>query len=389
MKFNASIPTKVVFGSGRIAELHEQKLPGTHALLVISSGKSVRMNGTLGKVRAQLDEAGVQVSVFDRVGANPTKFQVMEGARVARGERCDFVVALGGGSVIDAAKAIALMAANVGDYWDYIASGTGKGQTPAERPLPIVAIPTTAGTGSEVDGACVITNEDTFEKTGFGMPEMFPVLAIVDPELTLTVPPRFTAYQGFDALFHSVECYVSNKANPVSDMIALTAVRAISGNLPRAVHGGGDLAAREQVALGSNLSGAVMTISGCTSEHSLEHAVSAYHGNLPHGAGLIMISTAYFSEFIRCHACDQRFVDLARAMGDVGASAPEDFVAALEELIVICDVADLRMSDFGIASDEFGKIVANARTTMGRLFRNDPVRLDDDACERILEESYR
>lgn len=169
----------------------------------------------------------------------------MAGAAAAREHGCDMIVALGGGSVMDAAKAIALMASNDGDLWDYVFGGTGKEQQAGHAPLPLIAITTTAGTGSEVDPWGVVTNEQTHEK--IGVEAGFPVLAVVDPKLMLTVPPKFTAYQGFDALFHSVESYISKFANLASDMYALTAIEHIARNLPRAVANGDDLEARTRV----------------------------------------------------------------------------------------------------------------------------------------------
>lgn len=148
----------------------------------------------------------------------------------------------------------------------------------------------------------------------------------------LTVPPKFTAYQGFDALFHSVESYISKFANLASDMYALTAIEHIARNLPRAVANGDDLEARTRVAFGNTLSGVVMCLSATTSQHSMEHAMSAYHQDLPHGAGLIMLSRAYFSFFIDRHVCDERFVRMARAMGMEQAAQPRDFITALTRL---------------------------------------------------------
>lgn len=277
MIYNMYVPTRTLFGAGMLNELHKQAMPGNKALIIISNGKTTRINGYLERTEAQLHAAGVDTTVFDKVQANPLKSTVMAGAAFVRENNCNFIVALGGGSVLDAAKAIAVMATNDGDYWDYIGSGTGKGRPLANKPLPIIAITTTAGTGSETDAACVITNEETHEKTGFGNPALFPVLAVVDPELMQTVPPKFTAYQGFDALFHSLECYISNRANPMGDLYALTAIENVAEYLPRAVEDGKNMEARKKVAFASTLSGAVMTISGCTSEHSLEHAISAYH----------------------------------------------------------------------------------------------------------------
>lgn len=292
--FNMYIPTRAIFGAGELNNLHRQILPGKKALVVISNGRSTRANGYLARLEEQLRLAGIAYTVFDKVEANPLLGTVMAGGAVARTEGCDLIVALGGGSVIDAAKAIAVTATNEGNYWNYIMGGTGKAQPLAHRPLPLVAIPTTAGTGSETDAACVVTNDETHEKTGFGTPSLYPVLAVIDPELMTTVSPLFTTYQGFDALFHSIEGYVSNRANPMSDMYALTAIENITRYLPVAVTDGTHLEARSHVAWGSYLSGVVMCVGGVTSQHSLEHAMSAYHQQLPHGAGLIMIPEPIF-----------------------------------------------------------------------------------------------
>ena len=274
--FRIYIPTRTLFGTGMVKELHNQQLPGKKAMIVISNGRSTKDNGYLNTVESELQQAGVETAVFDQVEANPLKSTVMAGAAFAKENNCDFLVALGGGSVMDASKAMAFMATNPGDVWDYISGGTGKGQTMVNKPLPLVCITTTAGTGSEADQWGVITNDETNEKIGFGgYDELFPVLSIVDPELMKSVPPKFTAYQGFDALFHSTECYISKTASLMSDMYALTAIENVAKYLPRAVANGADMEARERVAFANNLSGAVMTFCSTTAEHSLEHAMSA------------------------------------------------------------------------------------------------------------------
>lgn len=390
MSFQMYVPTRILFGAGQLASLHSQALPGKNAMIVISNGKSVRENGALAKTEEQLRLAGVSTVLFDKIMANPLKSTVMEGAACARENGCDFLVALGGGSVMDASKAIAAMATNDGDLWDYVAGGTGKGKALENEPLPLVAITTTAGTGSEVDQYGVISNDETKEKIGFGGPDsLFPRLAVVDPELMTSVPPKFTAYQGFDALFHSVECYIAAPANLMSDMYALTAIEHIGTYLARAVKDGADLEAREHVAFANTLSGVVMTLSGCTSEHSMEHAMSAYHHDLPHGAGLIMLSKAYFTHFIEKHACDERFIRMAKALGKSDASAPQDFITALADLQEQCGVADLKMSDYGIRPEEFMTLARNARATMGGLFACDRVPLSEEECAAIFEKAYR
>lgn len=390
MSFQMYVPTRILFGEGQLDSLHTMQLPGKKALIIISNGKSTRENGSLEQTVAQLKMANIETVVFDQIMANPLKSTVMAGAAFARQSGCDFIVALGGGSVMDASKAIAAMATNEGDLWDYVYGGTGKGLTPTNAPLPIVAITTTAGTGSEVDQWGVISNEETNEKIGFGgYDNLFPKLAIIDPKLMKSVPARFTAYQGFDALFHSVECYISAAANLMGDMYALTAIENIGKYLARAVKDGNDMEAREHVAFANTLSGVVMTVSACTSEHSMEHAMSAYHQELPHGAGLIMISKEYFTYFIKNHGCDDRFIRMAQALGMTDAKKPMDFITALVKLQKECGVDNLKMSDYGIKPDEFMTMARNARATMGGLFGCDRVPLSDEDCAAIFEKSYR
>jgi len=389
MSYSMYIPTRVLFGAGQLNTLHEQPMPGKKAMIVISNGKSTRVNGYLSRTQEQLEDAGVISVVFDKVQANPLKSTVMAGGLFAKENNCDFIVALGGGSCIDAAKAIAVMARNDGDLWDYIGAGTGKGKAIVNKPLPIIAITTTAGTGSESDCGAVISNEDTHEKTGIITEDLFPVLAIVDPELMRSVPPKFTAYQGFDALFHSVEGYVSNGVNLMSDMYAITAIENIGRNLVNAVKNGNDITARERVAFGNSLSGTVMMVGRCTSEHSLEHALSAYHQDLPHGAGLIMLSRAYFTNLIDKHVCDERFIRMAQAMGMEDAKEAMDFIKMLIQLQEDCGVSDLKMSDYGITPEEFPKMAQNAKDTMGGLFQCDRIELSNEDCIAIYMKSYK
>lgn len=389
LNYNQYIPTHILFGAGQLNNLHVQQMPGKKALIIISNGKSTRANGYLARTEEQLHLAGIETEVFDGVAPNPTVVNSEAGAKAARECNADFLVALGGGSVMDCSKAIALLATNDGELWDYISIGTGKGKPIANRPLPIVAITTTAGTGSETDGCGVITKEDTNEKSFIMHPTLFPVLAVVDSELMLSVPPQFTAFQGFDTLFHSVEGFIAASANLASDMNAREAICNIAEYLPRAVKDGADLEARTRVAFANTLSGAVMTLTLLTSEHGLEHALSAYHSNLPHGAGLIMISKAYFSYFVRNHGCDDRFVELARLLGMQDAEKPEDFITALVRLQEACGVADLKMSDYGITPDEFEKFMRNTREVMGIMFAGDRVQMTDEDIVRIFTESYK
>lgn len=389
MNFDFNNPTKILFGSGKLNELGSQPLPGKKALLLMSGGKSAKVSGAYDRTLEQFRKAGVEVTEFAKVMENPVKEMVMEGAAFAKENGCDFIVALGGGAVLDSAVAVAAMTTNPGDLWDYVNGGTGKGQPLVNPGLPIVAITLTAGTGSEVNCWGVISNLETKEKIGFGYQELTPVLAVVDPELMKTVPAKYTAYQGFDALFHNTEVMMSNGVNILSETIALSAIENIANYLPRAVKDGNDLVAREHIAYGSTMAGIAMQLTSTTAQHSMEHAMSAYHHNLPHGAGLIMISVEFARYFIERHACDEQLIKMARVMGMPNADKPEDFITALQQLQKDCGVDDLKMSDYGIQKDECMTLAVNARETMGGLFLANPCPMSDEECAGIFEKAYR
>lgn len=389
MNFNFFNPTRILFGAGMLNQLHSQVLPGKKALLLISNGKSTRMNGSLDRTIEQLKKAGVDYALFDKIMENPYKSVIMEGAAFAKANDCDFIVALGGGAVLDSSIAIAAMATNSGDLWDYVQGGTGKGKLLQNRGLPIVTITTTAGTGSEVNCWGVISNEETNEKIGFGAVELNPVLAIVDPQLMTTIPPRYTAFQGFDALFHNTEVMISKGVNILSETIALSSIENITKYLPHAVKNGNDLEAREHVAYGSTMAGIAMQLTSTTAKHAMEHSMSAYHHNLPHGAGLIMISKAFYEFFIERHACDEQFIKMARVMEMPDAGKPEDFITALVRLQKACGVADLKMSDYGFRPEESMTLAKGARSMQGGLFLANPFEMTDEDCAAIFDKSYR
>ncbi len=389
MNFNFNNPTNLLFGAGTLNQLGEQKLPGKKALLLISNGKSTRANGYLDRTIEQLKKAGSEYVVFDKIMENPVKEVIMEGAAFARENECDFIVALGGGAVIDSSAAISAMTTNEGDLWDYVFGGTGKCQPLKNAGIPIVAIATTSGTGSEMNGFGVISNLETNEKIGFGDSMLTPVLAIVDPELISTVPARYTAYQGFDALFHNTEVMMSKGVNIMSEVIALSAIENIAKYLPAAVKDGKNLEARAHVAYGSTMAGITMQLTSTTAQHSMEHSMSAYHHNLPHGAGLIMISYEFAKFFIDKHACDEQFVKMAKAMGNDAATKPEDFLVELKKLMVACGVDNLKMSDYGFEKSEAMTLAVGARTMQGGLYAANPCEFTDEDCAGVFERSFR
>lgn len=391
--FTYYMPTRVIFGPGKLAELATTPhFPWKKALVVVGQGGSTRRSGSLERVRGLLASRGVEVVVYDRIRPNPEAAQVEEAARLANDEGCDVVVGLGGGSSMDSAKSIAVMAKNPGRYWDYMMSGTGGRKTPEHGALPIVAITTTAGTGTEADPWTVVSNPDTLEKIGWGCDCTFPALSIVDPELMVTLPPLQTAYTAMDALFHSVEAYLATCHQPASDLFALEAVSLIARWLPVAVADGTNLEARTALAWANTEAGICESLSSCISHHSLEHAVSAFYPQVPHGAGLTMLSVAYFTDVAERNPA--RFADLAAAMGEDVGSLPEPkrpfaFITALERLIAAAGLAGETLSAYGVKESDIPALAANSLSAMGGIFACTPVRQDQADVERIFRRAFK
>lgn len=380
------MPTKVLFGAGQLQNLHFEQMPGHKALVVTSNGQSTKKFGYLAATEKELELAGVEHVLFDEIRPNPTRKNVMDGAAKAKAEGCDFVVALGGGSVMDAAKCIALMMVNDGDLWDYAFSAKG-GHKPFLNPSkPLIAITTNAGTGSEVDMFSVISNDELEEKTGVFDISMFPTISVVDSNLMMSVPPKFTAYQGMDAFFHAAESVINKNEHPMGEMFALKAIELIAKNLPVAYKNGDDKEARSNMALANSLAGYYML---CTSQHTMEHVMGSYHSNLAHGAGLIMISHEYFDFFAERNAAEEPMKKMARAMGVENPQSGKDFIKALDQLLASIDCDDLKMSEEGITREEIKKWPARIREVLGGDITADPLPLSAEDYLGIYERSFK
>ncbi len=391
-EFNYFIPTRIIFGAGKLAQLAKTPyLPGKKAMIVISADASMRKQGYLDRAVDYLSQRGLKSVVFDKIVSNPIADHVAEGAAIARQEGCDFIIGLGGGSSIDSAKGIAVMAKNQGEYWDYMRTGSGKKMPFSGEALPIVAIPTTAGTGTEANPWIVITKSETNEKIGWGADYTFPTLSIVDPELMVSVPQQLTAYQGMDAFFHAVEGYISVRNNLASDIFALDAIGLITQYLPLAVEDGTDMEARSAMAWASSQAGFVESLSTLISHHSLEHSISGHYPDVHHGAGLVATAVSYFS-YLATHNVP-RLADIARKMGEDVDSLPEAdknfaFVTALKKLIGKVGLEKTNLSGFGIKKKEAAVIAQNSLDTGGFYYQYTPVKLGKDDIIQIFESCF-
>ena len=309
----------------------------------------------------------MEYCIFDQVEPEPRLELADEGAKLALKKKCDAVIGIGGGSAMDVAKAVAVLTTNKGKAADYL--GLNKVPGPG---LPTIMIPTTAGTGSEVTFTAVFVRKNLKKKEGMNSPYLYPDLALLDPELTLSLPPGPTATTGLDALCHAIESYTSINASPMSEMMSLEAIRLISDNLRTCVHEGGNLEAREQMLLGSLYAGLGLANAGVTAVHSLSYPLGGKYG-IPHGLAntILLLPVMAFN----LPAALEKFAIIAEVMGEVTDDLPLREAAylaldAVEALIEDCGI-ETKLGDFDIAEEDFPEL-AKVAMTIARPLANNP-----------------
>lgn len=330
MKFEFYNPTQLVFGAGVLSRLGEVTAPLGKKALLVTGGGSVKRSGVFDRAVASLAAADIAVVECAGVEPNPRLTTVVRGAQRAREQHCDVVVALGGGSTMDAAKLMAAAVFYDGDPWDMIFHGQETVHVPTQA-LPIVAVPTLAATGSEMNCGAVITNEATSEKSFVQNPCLYPKVALMDPELTLTVPKDQTAYGVCDLITHVTEGYFNgNGDTPIQDRFAEGVILTAMEYGPKAITDGSDLNARTQVQWAATLAlnGWVQAGGGSAGYpvHMIEHTVSAYL-DITHAAGLAIINPAWMR--FAAKATPAKFVQFAQRIFGLSAKSPDDLDCAL------------------------------------------------------------
>jgi 4-hydroxybutyrate dehydrogenase len=359
MTFTWSFPTKVVFGAGAVNHVPEaaRGLQVKRPLVVTDAG--VEKCGLLGRLTASIESAGFKWSIFDRVEGNPTEASVVPGVEIYERECCNGVIAMGGGSAIDAAKAIRLKTTHALplDHYDDLKDGS---ERITNNLPPMIAIATTAGTGSEVGRSTVITLKATGRKTVIFSPHLIPNIAIEDPELTLGLPPHLTAATGMDAMTHNLEAYLSKGYHPMCDAIALAGVELVSKHLRTAVHHGNDLEARTQM-MAAAMMGAVAFQKGLGTVHSLAHPLSTVAG-LHHG----LTNAVLLPHVMRFNlpVAGDRLARLAQALGaDLRSLSPEQAanaaISAIERLNADIGIPK-RLRDAGVREEMIPVMVPKA-----------------------------
>ncbi len=368
---------KIVFGCGTFDRLadHVRELGGRRPLVVLDQNLSKA--GFRERALEVLDRGSFKAEVFDRVEPEPLLELADEGAEAARGGACDIVIGIGGGSAMDVAKAVAVLLPNRGRAQDYL----GLDKVPGAG-LPTIMVPTTAGTGSEVTFTAVFLRKDLGRKEGMNSPHLYPALALLDPTLTLSLPPQPTAATGVDALCHAIESFTSVNASPMSGMLSLEAVRLISENLRTCVHNGRDLEARERMLLGSLYAGLGLANAGVGAAHSLSYPLGGRYG-ISHGiANTLMLPRVM--DF-NVPSAQEKFALIAKAMGESTDGLPLREAAylavdAVESLIEDCGIyATLR--ELGVTEEDFPELARIALTVL-RPLENNPRKVTyEDALE--------
>ena len=374
---------KIVFGNGSLLTLagHIKELNAQNPLVVID--KNLAKTDLLEKVANVLIPAGIKFTVYDKVEAEPPIELADEGAKIAVKNKCDIVIGIGGGSAMDVAKAIAVLATNKGTASDYL--GLNKVPKPG---LPKIMIPTTAGTGSEVTFTAVFLRKNLKKKEGMNSPYLYPELALLDPELTLSLPPVPTAHTGLDALCHAIESYTSVNSSPVSEMFSLEAIALIAENLRACVHDGKNIVARERMLLGSLYAGIGLANAGVTAVHSLSYPLGGKYG-VGHGLANTMLLPAVMA--FNLPAALEKFTDVAEAMGENVEGIPVREAAylaleAVETLIEDCGVHD-SLAQFGIKEKDFPAL-ADVAVTVARPLENNPRKLTKDDMIAIYSQAF-
>jgi alcohol dehydrogenase class IV len=350
------IPTDVHFGFGTSRSLptHVRSF-GAHRVFVVTD-PGVRCSGIVDRVTRPLEDEGIEFEIYDQVTADSGSRLICEAVDQLKSAAADLVVGLGGGSAQDTAKAVAALVTNPGSPLDYV--GLHKVRN---RPLPTVAIPTTAGTGSEVSLWSVFTDDERKLKVAIGGVPMYPAVALCDPELTMELPPALTASTGMDALAHAVECYTNKACQPISGALALKAIQLIGANLRRAALDGRDREARYGMLLASTLAGMAMNPTRLGLAHALAMPLGSWDLKIPHSIA-IAVTLPLVMRFNTCAAPD-RFVEVARALGEtVEGGAPDEADRAAQFVSDLADVIGIPkdLSSFGLREHHVSDVVAEA-----------------------------
>lgn len=375
MNFNYYLPVNVIFGCGKSAQAGEITKPYGTKALIVTGRSSAKKSGLYDKVNDSLKAADIDSVLFDKVAQNPLTTTAIEGAEFAKANDCDVVVAIGGGSIMDCAKAIAFLAVNDGDINDYIFN-----RKVSDKALPLVLIPTTCGTGSEGNGFAVLTNPENGDKKSLRSNAVIAKASIVDPECMMTMPKRVLASVGFDALCHSMEAYTSKIAQPFTDALALYAIELIADCLVDLYNGSEDSKKWEELTIASTIGGMVINQAGVTLAHGMEHPASGLK-DIVHGHGLAALTPSIIDASWKGN--EEKFARISRLLGGTGAADCADQVHALLEQIGM----DVTLSDLGLSPEDIPWMAENCMKVSAASVANNPVVFSQEEIAEIYQKA--
>lgn len=373
--FKYFLPVNIEFGSGKVAKAGELTKPYGKKALIVTGHSSAKKSGLYDKVKDSLKAEGIDSVLFDKVAQNPLTTTAAEGAAFAKENGCDVVVAIGGGSIMDCAKAIAFLAVNDGDVSDYIF-----GKKASDTALPIILIPTTCGTGSEGNGFAVLTNPDNGDKKSLRCNAIVAKVSIVDQECMMTMPKHVLASVGFDALCHNMEAYTSKIAQPFTDALSLYAVDLIAHNLVDVYKGTGSKESWEKITLASTIGGMVINTAGVTLAHGMEHPASGLK-DIVHGKGLAALTPTIIEASYQ--GAPEKFAKLAKLFGGEKA---EDLAGKVRELLEAIDLT-CTLSDLGIEEKDIPWMAENCMKVSAPSIANNPVVFSQEEIAEIYKKA--
>ena len=385
MKLNYYQPTEIRFGRGRLGELGMATAAFGKNALIVTVPVFKEIEDPLNRARESLEKAGVHVSHYAGVVPNPTVESVDAGAQMARSNKVDVVIGFGGGSSMDTAKAIAVGATHPGTAWDYLFFK----KEPGPQTLPVIAMTTTSGTGSHVTQVSVMTESASHTKSAIYHSRIFPKVAIVDPELMLTVPRHITACTGFDVLAHAFESFIHVGGNAYADTLAVEAMGLVRRHLPAALKWGGDLEAREKMAWADTLGGLCIATAGVTLPHGIGMTIGGFAPHVTHGQAL----AAVYPEFMRFtwSSAISKFARLGRILDPTlqkaaDAEAAEGSCAAMDAFLKEIGMW-VSFESLKVDRSLLPLIADNSRVLPD--YKNNPRIAERDEIFTMLEASYR
>lgn len=361
MEFNYFLPVNLVFGLGKVLETGELAKPYGKKALIVTGRSSAKRSGLYDKVNDSLKAAGLETVLFDKVSQNPLTKTAQEGADFAKANGCDVVVAIGGGSIMDCAKAIAFLSKNEGDINDYIYN-----RLTSDDALPLILIPTTCGTGSEGNGFAVLTNPDNGDKKSLRCNAIVAKISIVDPECMMTMPKKVLASVTFDALCHNIEAYTSKIAQPLTDAMSIYAIELIANNLVSVYNGTGSKKEWENITMASTIGGMVINTAGVTIAHGMEHPASGLK-DIVHGQGLAALTPIVIEASYKGN--EEKFAKIAKIFGGESAADCADKIRGLLKSIDL----ECKLSDLGIDAEDISWMAENCMKVSAASIANNPV----------------